>query len=121
MSPDADRLFRQWRPLMWKLARRWYFWCVPFERASVGIEDLLQEFARVAAQRFHRWRPERVTFPVWFAGVVHSHARYLRQRALRFKRAAVAVSQYAGDDFDRFAEAADPRQLQPWEILAADE
>jgi DNA-directed RNA polymerase specialized sigma24 family protein len=113
-ATDRDALFAQYSRLIFHLARKWYFWCVPFEQASVSVEDLAQEFTRAALKRFPRWKPERVSFPGWVKGVTRGHASHLRKRALNPRRARRAVSL----DDSELVKAGAGRQLEPW-VLAA--
>jgi DNA-directed RNA polymerase specialized sigma24 family protein len=116
--PERDRLFAEHLGLFFWLAYRFLRYANPLGDRSVSADDLAAEFMLVAVRRFPRWRHDRVGFSKWSCDVARAHAHYLRQKALRQKRAAVTLGQFAGDDFDRFAATADPWQAEPWEIAA---
>jgi hypothetical protein len=118
---DAGGLFHQHWRFFFHMARRWYFYAAPFDRRSFAVEDFAAELFLIAVRGFGNWKPDRVSFLGWVAGLARSHAGYLRERAMRKGRAVVCVSQFGvtgGDGFDRFALTADPRQREPWELAA---
>jgi DNA-directed RNA polymerase specialized sigma24 family protein len=119
LPPGAGQLLAENRGLFFYLARRWYEYVTPFDRCGFGVDDLAAEFMLAAVRRLHKWRPERRSFAHWLGLEARSCAWKVRRRALRKKRAAACVSQFAGDDeFDRFSVTVDLRQREPWEIAS---
>lgn len=107
--------------MVFGLAYRWYGFVNPFRDRATSAEDLAAEFMLVAVRQFPRWPRDRCAFSTWLYGVARAHARYLRQRARRKKRAAFVTGQFAtfgGEEFDRFAATPDPKAREPWQILA---
>lgn len=115
---EVERLFLEHLGLFFYHARRIYYRANPCRDRGLGVEDVAAELMLSALKRLRLWKPSRSSFATW----LRLEARYLswqlRQRALRAKRARVALSQFAGDDFDTFAATADPRQRESWEIAA---